>query len=117
LNRPLGPDELGPPLAFPSGEAPRDLIATAPALIAEVLSPSTERVDLADKATEYLQLESLAAYLVFAQDEMKSWVWVRSLDGFSPGPQIYAATHAVIPIAALGIELSLAEIYARVKIG
>jgi Uma2 family endonuclease len=115
----FGPETLRYPdiVVDPSGEAPRDLIATAPALIAEVLSPSTERVDLADKATEYLRLESLAAYLVFAQDEMKSWVWVRSLDGFSPGPQIYAATDAVIPIAALGIELSLAEIYARVKIG
>jgi len=48
---------------------------------------------------------------------MKSWVWVRGPDGFPPGPQIYAAMDAVIPIAVLGIEPSLAEVYARVKIG
>jgi len=48
-----------------AGEAPKDLTATAPVLIAEVLSPSSEQVDLGDKSTEYLQLPSLAIYLVF----------------------------------------------------
>jgi len=40
----VGPETLRYPdiVVDPSGEAPRDLIATAPALIAEVLSPSTE---------------------------------------------------------------------------
>ena len=51
-----------------AGEAPKDLTGTAPVLIAEVLSPSSEQVDLGDKSTEYLQLPSLAIYLVFAQD-------------------------------------------------
>lgn len=97
-------------------DAPRDLAATAPVLIAEVLSPSTERFDLGDKAAEYLQLRSLAAYLVFAQDERKAWVWVRAPEDFSPGPQVVTAQDAVIRIAALGIDLPLADIYARVKI-
>jgi Uma2 family endonuclease len=99
-----------------ASETPRDLVATAPILIAEVLSPSTERLDLGDKAAEYLRLRSLAAYLVFAQDEMKAWVWVRDRDDFSPGPQVLTAQDAVIRIAALGIDLPLADIYARVKI-
>ena len=44
----------------------------APELVIEVLSPSSERIDLGDKAAEYLRLPSLRAYLVFAQDELKA---------------------------------------------
>jgi Uma2 family endonuclease len=46
-----------------AGEAPKDLTATAPVLIAEVLSPSSEQVDLGDKSTEYLQLQALRSIL------------------------------------------------------
>jgi Uma2 family endonuclease len=48
-----------------------DYVATAPVLLAEVLSPSTAEVDLGDKAAEYLRLPSLLAYLVFAQSGHK----------------------------------------------
>jgi Uma2 family endonuclease len=114
----LGPKTLRYPdiVVEPATDAPRDLTATAPVVIAEVLSPSTERIDLGDKAAEYLRLESLAVYLVCAQDELKAWVWVRNGDDFSPRPEIFTAPDALITIAALDIELPLAEIYARVKI-
>jgi len=75
-----------------AGEAPKDLTATAPVLIAEVLSPSSERVDLGDKSAEYLRLPSLAAYLVLAQDQIKAWVWTRGPAGFAPGPNVLEAT-------------------------
>src|SRR5258708_28482957 len=39
-----------------AGQTATDLTATGPALIAEVLSPSSERVDLGDKSAEYLRL-------------------------------------------------------------
>src|SRR5205807_10659979 len=71
-----------------AGQAPKDLTAAAPVLIAEVLSPSSERVDLGDKSAEYLRLPSLAAYLVFAQDEIKAWVWTRGPAGFPAGPAV-----------------------------
>ncbi len=54
-----------------------DLAATAPALIAEVLSPSSVTNDLGDKAAEYLRLDSVGAYIVLSQDEPKAWAWVR----------------------------------------
>src|SRR5262245_39988243 len=44
-----------------------DYTASAPALVAEVLSPSTAESDLGDKAAEYLRVSGLSAYLVFAQ--------------------------------------------------
>jgi Uma2 family endonuclease len=113
----LGPKTLRYPdiVVDPAADAPRDLTASAPVLIAEVLSPSTERVDLGDKAAEYLRLRSLAVYLVFAQDELKAWVWLRGADDFSPRPQVLTERDALIRIAALGIDLPLAEIYARVN--
>jgi Uma2 family endonuclease len=98
-----------------AGEAPKDLTATAPVLIAEVLSPSSERVDLGDKSAEYLRLPSLAAYLVLAQDQIKAWVWTRGAAGFAAGPDVLEGDNAAIRIEALGIDLPLGEVYARVR--
>ena len=98
-----------------AGEAPKDLTATAPVLIAEVLSPSSERVDLGDKSAEYLRLPSLAAYLVLAQDQIKAWVWTRGPAGFAPGPNVLESGDAVVRIPALDIDLPLVEVYARVR--
>jgi hypothetical protein len=36
------------------------------------------KIDLGDKAADYLQLSSLVTYLVFAQDEVKAWAYNRS---------------------------------------
>jgi Uma2 family endonuclease len=90
----------------------KDLTATAPALIAEVISPSSAKDDLGAKADEYIRLPSLAAYLVLAQDQPKAWVWLRSAEEFSPETMIIAGHDAAIQIASLGIDLPLAEIYA-----
>jgi len=88
----------------------RDLTASTPVLIAEVLSPSSVTVDLGDKAAEYLRLDSILAYLVLSQDEPKGWVWVKNGPEFI-GPKVVAGDEAVIQIAPLSIELPLAEIY------
>jgi Uma2 family endonuclease len=98
-----------------AGENSKDLTATTPVLIAEVLSPASERVDLGDKSAEYLRLPSLVAYLVLAQDQIKAWVWTRGTAGFPSGPQVLEGGEALICIEALGIDLPLAEIYTRVK--
>jgi Uma2 family endonuclease len=98
-----------------AGEASKDLTAIAPVLIAEVLSPSSERVDLGDKSSEYLRLPSLAVYLVFAQDQIKAWVWMRGPEGFPSGPDVLEGENAVVRIDALGIALPLTEVYARVR--
>ncbi len=99
-----------------AGEASKDLTATSPVFIAEVLSPTSERVDLGDKASEYLRLSSLAAYLVFAQDAIKAWVWVRGPEGFFSGPKLFEGEDAVVRLEALGVDLPLAEVYRRVRI-
>jgi Uma2 family endonuclease len=99
-----------------AGGALQDLTATAPVLIAEVISPSSATDDLGDKAAQYLRLAGLAAYLVLAQDEPKAWIWVRGDSGFPPGPEVIGQDGAVrIPV--LRIELPLAEIYGATASG
>jgi Uma2 family endonuclease len=93
----------------------KDLTATAPILIAEVISPSSAKEDLGAKAEEYLRLPSLSAYLVLAQDEPRARVWERGAGGFSPAPKVLDGHDAVIEIGSLGIDLLLAEIYAGVE--
>ena len=93
----------------------KDLTATAPALIAEVISPSSAKDDLGAKADEYVRLPSLLAYLALAQNEPTARAWVRGVEGssgFSPEPKVIAGHDGVIEIPALGIHLPLVEIYA-----
>ena len=109
----IGPKTVRYPdvVVEPRGGQLRDLAATTPILIAEVLSPSSVTNDLGDKAAEYLRLSGLSAYVVLSQDEPKAWVWVRGTTGFPAGAEVIAGNDAVIAIPALSIELPLAEIY------
>ena len=113
----LGPDTIRFPdvLVDAAGEASGDLKATAPVLIAEVLSPSSERIDLGDKAAEYLRLPSLLAYLEFAQDEMKAWVWTRGPTNFPASADVLEGESAVVRIARLALDLPFAAVYERVR--
>jgi Uma2 family endonuclease len=111
----VGPDSLRYPDAIvDSIGGQRALVATAPVLIAEVLSPSSATLDLGDKAAEYLRLPSLATYLVLSQDEIKAWVYLKGSEQH-PGPEPIRGADATIRVPALGIELPLAEIYRGVE--
>jgi Uma2 family endonuclease len=115
----LGPDTVRYPdvvVDVASGLL-KDLTATAPVLVAEVLSPSSASHDLGDKAAEYLQLTSLCAYLVLSQDEPKAWAWARGAAGFSAGPDVIKGHDGIIRVAALAIDLPLSEIYAGIHTG
>jgi Uma2 family endonuclease len=90
----------------------KDLTATAPAIIAEVVSPSSEKEDLGAKAEEYVRLPSLSAYLVLAQDAPDMRVWLRGSRGFPRKPKVVKGLDAVVEIVSLDIALPLSEIYA-----
>src|SRR5262245_30153581 len=68
----FGLDAVPRTLRFPDivvdrvGGGPDDRWATGPALLAEVLSPSSEKTDLQDKPAEFLRIPSLESYLVVA---------------------------------------------------
>ena len=59
---------------------------------------------------------SLLAYLVFAQDEMKAWVWTRGTNDFGAGANVLEGREAVINIERLGIVLPFVDAYARVRL-
>ena len=114
----LGPSTVRYPdvLVDVAGGEFKDLTATAPAVIAEVISPSSAKDDLGAKADEYLRLPTLSAYLVLAQDEPKARVWLRGAGGFSAKASVIEGLDAVIEIASLGVALPLAEIYAGMPV-
>jgi hypothetical protein len=70
---------------------------------------------LGDKAAEYLRLARLSAYVVFAQDEPKAWVWVRGDSGFPLGPEVIEGADEAVPVPALGIVLRFSDVYADLE--
>jgi len=88
-----------------------DLSTAAPALLAEVLSPSTHQLDMNVKPAEYMSLPSLKAYIVASQDAPQCWLWLRGLDGRFPELPQEAGRDGTIAVAALGLAIPLAEVY------
>jgi len=109
-----GPETLRYPdiVVDPAAGSGGDFTATAPALVIEVLSPSSERIDLGDKAAEYLRLPSLRAYLVFAQDEPKAWVWSGEPTKLPPAPAVVGGQDKIVYIKELQLTLPLGAVYA-----
>jgi Uma2 family endonuclease len=112
-----GPETLRYPdiVVDRTGGAAGDYVATAPVLLAEVLSPTTAEIDLGDKAAEYLRLPSLLSYLVFAQSGHKAYVWTRNADGFPPAPSVIVGRDKIIRIAVLNLALPMGAVYAGVE--
>jgi Uma2 family endonuclease len=84
-----------------------------PALLVEVLSPSSAGRDLRLKVEEYTSLPSLEAYIVASPDEPIDWIWQRDAMSreFPAEPVEIKGLAAAIEIAALSVTLPLAEIY------
>jgi Uma2 family endonuclease len=80
-----------------------------PAVIAEVLSRSTRRIDEGEKKDAYLTIPSLSVYMLVEQDTPAVTVFRRTGTGFVR--EVYAGRDAVVPLKEIDIELPLAEIY------
>ncbi|MDO5623231.1 MAG: Uma2 family endonuclease [Pseudomonadota bacterium] len=99
----------------PQDDAP--LVKTAPCLVAEVTSPSTEVTDRREKLAAYLKLASLREYLIVSHTAPRIDVYQR------PGPIGEPWQHAVLgggeSVALLCLPLTLAvdEVYADVDFG
>lgn len=93
----------------------RDSFQDEPALILEVLSDSTRRIDLSEKKDAYLSIPSLLLYLVCETEAAAVTLWRRSEEGFLK--ESWQGLDARIPIPELQIELALAELYEAVEFG
>jgi Uma2 family endonuclease len=96
------------------GEGDEDSeILTNPALIVEVLSPSTEMYDRGDKFKRYKAIDSLHEYLLVSQDEVKVEQFVREGD-FWPSTLV-TDLDATVELRSVGCTLPMREIYRRTR--
>jgi Uma2 family endonuclease len=84
-----------------------------PAVIFEVLSRQTRRIDEGEKKDAYVNIPSLAVYVMIEQETPAVVAFHRSEHGFAR--QVYEGLDAVLPLAEIGIELPLAETYETIE--
>ncbi len=92
---------------------PTDSFQDDPAVLVEVLSRSTRRVDEGEKKDAYLTIPSLCAYVLIEQETPAAVVFRRTEQGFVR--EIHSGLEAVIPLREIDIELPLAEMYDGVE--
>jgi Uma2 family endonuclease len=84
-----------------------------PKLVIEVLSESTEAYDRGDKFAHYRRFESLAEYVLVAQDRVRVERFVR--DGEQWILSEVSDPTGVLVLEAIGCELTLRDVYERVE--
>jgi len=90
------------------GEA-EHLYTVAPCVVVEVLSPSTSATDLREKLLVYKRIESLRAYMIVFQDQLRVLRHYRAEDN-----NWFDALHGAeskVPFPCPEVELTLADIY------
>lgn len=90
-----------------------DSFQDEPAVIFEVLSRRTRRIDEGEKKDAYLTIPSLAAYVLVEQETPAVVVWRRTDHGFIR--EVCAGLDAVLSLREIDIDLPLAEIYESVE--
>src|ERR1700722_13134766 len=86
-----------------------DSFQDAPAVLFEVLSRRTRRVDEGEKKDAYLTMPSLSVYAMIEQETAAAVVFRRTESGIVR--EVYEGLDAVVPLSEVGIDLPLGEIY------
>jgi Uma2 family endonuclease len=90
-----------------------DSFQDEPAVIVEVLSKATRRIDGGEKKDAYLTIPSLSAYVLLEQETAAGVVYRRTEQGFVR--EVYEGREATIPLGEIEIELPLADVYEGVE--
>src|SRR5262245_49717233 len=93
--------------------APDEAYQDDPAVLFEVLSHSTRRIDGGEKMDAYLTIPSLSVYILIEQDMAAATVYRRTSNGFVR--EVYQGLDAVIQLAEIEAELPLADVYEGVE--
>ena len=96
-------------------DATRDAYCN-PAVIFEVLSPSTEAFDRGEKFRLYRLLDSLFEYILVRQDRVEVEVWTRGTDSVWTAVIYNEATDS-FRLKTLDCSLTLGDIYDKVEFG
>lgn len=86
-----------------------------PTVLIEVLSESTERYDRGKKFSFYRAIESLAEYVLVAQDEYRVEQYVRQQDGRWMLSD-HRSLENVVELASVQCNLALREVYEKVSL-
>lgn len=84
-----------------------------PCLLAEVLSPSTERIDSREKLLAYRLLPSLREYLLLRQDRVQADLYQMGDEGRWQH-KVFTQADEVLALRCLDVAVSLREVYADV---
>ncbi len=90
-----------------------DSFQDEPAVLFEVLSRRTRRIDEGEKKDAYLTIASLGAYVLIEQEMPAAVVFRRTERGFVR--EVYEGLDAVVPLPEIEIDLPLAEVYDGVE--
>jgi Uma2 family endonuclease len=90
-----------------------DSFQDEPAVIVEVLSRATRRIDEGEKKEAYLTIASLSAYLLVEQESPAVVLHRRTEQGFVR--EVYSGLDAVIPLPEIDTHLPLADAYDGVE--
>jgi Uma2 family endonuclease len=93
----------------PGGDSFQD----EPAVIFEVLSKKTRRIDEGEKKDAYLTIPSLCVYGLIEQDSAAIVIYRRTEQGFVR--ELYEGLDAVVPLPEIEVELPLADVYEGVE--
>jgi Uma2 family endonuclease len=88
-----------------------------PAVIVEVLSPSTEAYDRGCKFAHYRTIESLKAYLMVSSELIGAELYTRQPDNRWQLTAEAAKLEDTLEIESIGCHLKLADIYEKVELG
>lgn len=92
---------------------PNDTFQDRPVVLVEVLSRKTRRIDEGEKRDAYLSIPTLSVYMLVEQELAGVTVYRRGDQGFAR--EVYDDPAGVVPLAEIGTELALADIYQDVE--
>jgi Uma2 family endonuclease len=92
---------------------PSESFQDEPAVIVEVLSRRTRRIDEGEKKDAYLTIPSLCVYALVEQDAPAVVLFRRTEHGFVR--EVHEGLDAVLPLSEVGTDLPLAEVYETVE--
>jgi Uma2 family endonuclease len=92
-----------------------DYVIDDPALVVEVLSKSTARIDRTEKLREYQYLPNLREYVIVSQHRVQVEVYRHQTAGEEWSKQVYSDLQSQVRFDSIGASVSLAEIYRRVR--
>jgi Uma2 family endonuclease len=90
-----------------------DSFQDEPAVLFEVLSRRTRRIDEGEKKDAFLTIPSLDVYVLIEQEMAAVVAFRRTENGFVR--EVYQGLDAVLPLREIGVDLPLAEIYESVE--